>query len=156
MARGTRDGATGAGSSRGPYNLAMAVGTIEQRLRDLFATEDDQLIAAYLFGSVARGTAGARSDLDVAVLYAAAPPATLEGLPVDLEHRLERLSGRPVQVIVLNTAPAGLVHRVLRDGVLLLDRDPSARIRFEVRARNEFFDLQPLVARYRRRPTPAP
>ncbi len=44
---------------------------------------------------------------------------------------------------------------MLRDGVLLLDRDPSARIRFEVRARNEFFDLQPILALYRRRPFPA-
>jgi hypothetical protein len=47
-------------------------------------------------------------------------------------------------------------HGVRRDGVLLLDRDPSARIRFEVRERNEFFDLQPVLARYRRRPLPAP
>jgi len=91
----------------------------------------------------------------VAVLYAAAPPATLEGLPLDLESRIEQLVSRPAQVIVLNTAPAGLVHRVLRDGVLLLDRDPNARIRFEVRARNEFFDLQPVLARYRRPPVPA-
>jgi uncharacterized protein len=139
-----------------PYNFRMVSDTIEQRLRDFFATEDGEIVAAYLFGSVARGTAGARSDLDVAVLYADRPPATLAGLPLDLERRLERLEGRPVQVIVLNTAPVGLVHRVLRDGLLLLDRDPSARIRFEVRARNQFFDLQPLVAHYRRRLTPAP
>jgi len=72
-------------------------------------------------------------------------------LPLDLESRITRLVGRPAQVIVLNTAPAGLIHRVLRDGVLVLDRAPSARIRFEVRARNEFFDLQPILARYRRR-----
>jgi uncharacterized protein len=138
------------------YTFRMPAGTIEQRLRDFFAAEDGEIVAAYLFGSVARGTAGARSDLDVAVLYEAAPPATLAGLPLDLERRLERLERRPAQIVVLNTAPAGLVHRVLRDGVLLLDRDPSARIRFEVRARNEFFDLQPIVARYRRRLAPAP
>jgi len=97
----------------------------------------------------------ARSDVDVAVLYAATPPATLEGLPLDLASRIEHLVKRPVQVIVLNTAPADLVHRVLRDGVLLLDRNPSTRIRFEVRARNEFFDLQPILDRYRRRPVAA-
>ena len=125
---------------------------MEQTLREFFATQPDRIIAAYLFGSVARGTAGARSDVDVAVLYAAAPPATLESLPLDLESRIGQLVGRTAQVIVLNTAPVGLVHRVLRDGVLLLDRAPSARIRFEVRARNEFFDLQPILARYRRRP----
>jgi hypothetical protein len=51
---------------------------------------------------------------------------------------------------VLNTAPPDLVHRVLRDGVLVLERDASARIRFEVRARNEYFDLRPRLDEYRR------
>jgi hypothetical protein len=73
-----------------------------------------------------------------------------------IESRIARVVGRPAQVVVLNTAPAGLIHRVLRDGVLLLDRAPGARIRFEVKARNEFFDLQPILTRYRRRPVPSP
>ena len=133
----------------------MTSGVVEPVLREFFAAQTGEIIAAYLFGSVARGTSGTRSDVDVAVLYAATPPATLEGLPLDLASHIEPLVKRPVQVIVLNTAPADLVHRVLRDGVLLLDRDPSARIRFEVRARNEFFDLQPIRDRYRRRPVPA-
>ena len=128
---------------------------IEPDLRAFFAAQPDGIVAAYLFGSVARETAGARSDVDVAVLYAVTPPATLEGLPLDLESEISRLVGRPAQVIVLNTAPVDLVHRVLRDGVLLLDRDPGARIRFEVRARNAFFDLQPIRDRYRRRPLSA-
>ena len=61
----------------------------------------------------------------------------------------------PTQVIVLNHAPVDLVHRVLRDGKLLVDRDPSARIAFEVRARNGFFDLKPVLDQYRaaRRPS---
>jgi predicted nucleotidyltransferase len=134
----------------------MPTASIEQALRKLFASRPAGIVAAYLFGSVARGTAGARSDVDVAVLYEAAPPATIEGLPLDLENAIHRVVARPVQVIVLNTAPVSLVHRVLRDGVLVLDRAPSARIRFEIRARNEFFDLQPILARYRRRPLAAP
>lgn len=129
---------------------------IEHSLRELFEAQPADVVAAYLFGSSARGTARARSDVDVAVLYTTPPPPTLEGLPLDLEGEIERRLKRPAQVVTLNTAPADLVHRVLRDGVLLLDRDPGARIRFEVRARNEFFDLQPILARYRRRPTPSP
>ena len=140
---------------RASYNLDMTSGGVEWVLREFFTAQTGEIIAAYLFGSVARGTSGARSDVDVAVLYAATPPATFEGLPLDLASRLEHLLKRPVHVIVLNTAPADLVHRILRDGVLLLDRDPSARIRFEVQSRNEFFDLQPIRDRYRHRPVPA-
>lgn len=138
------------------YTVRMPTTSIEQALRKFFAARPTGIVAAYLFGSVARGTAGARSDVDVAVLYEAAPPATIEGLPLDLEDAIHQLVARPVQVIVLNTAPVSLVHRVLRDGVLVLDRAPGARIRFEVRARNEFFDLQPILARYRRRALAAP
>lgn len=134
----------------------MEAGAVERVLREFFAAHPDSIIAAYLFGSVARKTAEARSDVDVAVLYAATPPPTIEALPFELEGRLDRVLGRRAQVVVLNTAPADLVHRVLRDGVPLLDRDPGARIRFEVRARNEFFDLQPVLARYRRRPSRTP
>jgi hypothetical protein len=42
------------------------------------------------------------------------------------------------------------VHRGLRDGCLQLERDASARVRFEVRVRNEYFDLKPYLDEYRR------
>ena len=108
----------------------------------------------YLFGSVARGEARAGSDVDVGVLFEAQPPTTLDAPQFALEGDLERVIGCPVQVVVLNRAPSDLVHRVLRDGRLVLDADPAARIRFEVRSRNEYFDLAPIRRLYRRYPAP--
>jgi predicted nucleotidyltransferase len=105
--------------------------------------------AVYLFGSVARGTARAGSDLDVGVLYLDRPAPTLEGQPYELEAALERAVGRPVEVVVLNAAPVDLRSRVLRDGRLIIDRDRSARIAFEVRTRNEAWDLEPVLREYR-------
>ena len=128
--------------------------TVEETLRAFLAREDHGVVAAYLFGSIARGTPRPGSDVDIAVLYGGAPPTSLAELPLDLETELERVLGAPVQVVVLNRAPVDLIHRVLRDGVLLVDRDRSARIRFEVKARNEFFDIQPILARYRAGPVP--
>ena len=122
---------------------------IEQALRGFFGSQAPEVIAAYLFGSVARGTSRTTSDVDVAILLARPPVAGLAGLPLDLETDLERLLGVRAQVVVLDRAPVDLVHRVLRDGKLLVDRDPSARIAFEVRARNEFFDLKPVLDQYR-------
>jgi predicted nucleotidyltransferase len=108
------------------------------------------LTAAYLFGSRARGDAHATSDVDVALLYERTPASTLAARPFYAAAELESLLGEPVDVVVLNDAPPDLVHRVLRDGVLLFERDRSARIAFEVRARNEYFDLLPALRRYRR------
>lgn len=126
-------------------------GPVTDRLRAFFAADPRGAVAVYLFGSEARGTAGPRSDVDVAVLLPASPAATLTAQPYALEDDLAAALGRRTQVVVLNTAPADLVHRVLRDGDLILDRDRSARIRFEVLARNAYFDLLPILERYRRR-----
>ena len=123
---------------------------IEKQLREFFAADPRGAVSAYLFGSVARGSAGPRSDVDVGVLLADDPPRTLAGLLLDLEDDLRQRLRLPIQLVVLNRASVDLVHRVLRDGRLLLDRDPSRRIAFEVRARREYFDLLPVLRRYRR------
>jgi predicted nucleotidyltransferase len=123
---------------------------IQDVLRSRLAESDADVLCAYLFGSVARDEGRADSDLDVAVLLARDPPPTLEGLQTGLADALSEAAGRTVDLVVLNDAPPDLVHRVLRDGVLLLERDRSARIRFEVKARNEYFDLLPYLQRYRR------
>ena len=106
------------------------------------------LVAAYLFGSHARGTANASSDVDVALLLAK-PAETLDDLHLDVAADLAKELGLPVDVVVLNRASGDLIHRVLRDGELLVENDRSARIRFEVRARNDYFDMTPIRRAYR-------
>lgn len=136
------------GAERAQQSPGMPGDRLEDALRALLRDAPPQALCAWLFGSEARGEAGRRSDVDVAVLYVAPPEPRLDAGPLDLEGALERALGRPVQLVV-NRAPADLVHRVLRDGRLLLDRDRAARIRFEVARRNEYFDLAPLRVRYR-------
>jgi predicted nucleotidyltransferase len=123
--------------------------SLEAALRAFFTNAPTCIVAVYLYGSRARGDARRDSDVDVALLYAVTPPRTFESLPLDIEGELERRLGLPVQAIVLNHAPPDLVHRVFRDGRLILDRDRAQRIRFEVKLRSEFLDLQPVLARYR-------
>ena len=121
-----------------------------RQLREFFADHHAGLVCVYLYGSVARGEARQQSDVDLAVLYAEDPPPTFDGLGLSLGSTLERRLGRPVDLVVLNQACVDLVHRILRDGKLVYDSDPSARIRFEVHARNAYFDLLPYLRQYRR------
>lgn len=110
---------------------------------------DPNVAAVYLFGSRARGDARPNSDVDLGVLYRSNPPATLLGQPFELQARLSTELGAQFDIVVMNAAPVDLVHRILRDGQLLLEVDKSQRIAFEVRARNEYFDLWPTLKRYR-------
>jgi predicted nucleotidyltransferase len=122
---------------------------MSERIADALSALSEDLCCAYLFGSQARGRAGPASDLDLAILLATDPPPTLQGLHLDLADRLGAELGCRVDLVVLNRAPVDLIHRVLREGELVFERDRAARVRFEVRARNEYFDLLPHLQRYR-------
>ena len=122
-----------------------------RQLAEFFAADSHGTVAVYLFGSIARGEATDASDVDVAVLFDKAPESTLSGAALTLEGDIERRLGRPVDLLNLNRAPSDLVHRVLRDGVIVFDGDRSRRLRFEVDKRNEFFDMEPVRRRYRQR-----
>ena len=124
-----------------------------EAVRAFFAGGVPGVAAVYVFGSVARGTARADSDVDVGVLLVTPPPPTLEGQAFDLEDDLERALERSVDVVILNTAPADLRMRVLRDGKLAFEGDPVGRVRFEVATRNEYLESRanpPGVRRPRR------
>ena len=132
---------------------AMDASSAVERLRRAFRGREQGVAAVYLFGSVARGEPRPGSDLDVAVLLEPAPErGTFESLRLDLRAELESDLGREVDLVVLNHAPLDLAHRVLRDAVLIIEPHPSARVRFEVRARNEYWDLKPYLEEYRRTP----
>ncbi|MGB5199993.1 MAG: nucleotidyltransferase domain-containing protein [Sedimenticolaceae bacterium] len=123
--------------------------TIVETLRASFAAAAPSVVCAYLFGSVARGEQGRSSDVDVAVLFDPAPPATLLGPVSRLKGELEDALSRDIDLVVLNHAAPDLIHRVLRDGVLVCERNPSKRVQFEVKARNDYFDLKPYLDEYR-------
>ncbi len=126
---------------------SLVVDTVKDRLG-----RHDGLAAAWLFGSRARGDAGPRSDVDVAILLAdCLEPSTHDLLAIaELQADLEEELQCDVDVVVANGAPPDLLFRVLRDGVLLVDAHHGERIEFEVAARNAYWDLLPILDRYRR------
>jgi len=134
------------------YALGMEPGVAIGRLRDYFGEHAEGIACVWLFGSTARGEARTGSDVDVAVLLAADPEPTLAASGVRLADALEAALGAPVDVVLMNRAPVDLVHRVLRDGKLVVDADPARRIAFEVRSRSLYFDLKPILDQYRRKP----
>jgi len=123
---------------------------LAQEIAHVFAARNEDAAAVYLFGSVARGEDRPDSDVDVAVLYGKPVEPGLAGLKLALAGDLEERLGRRVDLVVLDAQSPDFIHRVLRDGLLVLENNRSARIRFEVTARNEYFDVLPRLQEYRR------
>jgi len=92
-----------------------------------------------LFGSVARGTAAAWSDLDIGV----------SGLDtwsaLELGAELGELLGREPHVVDLDEASDWLRYRVAEDGVLLLEAEEGTWARYVARAMLGYFDLAPII-----------
>ena len=106
------------------------------------------VVTAFLYGSEARGTARSDSDVDVAVVLA---DPSWEAR-ADLETRLCLALGRDVQVVDFERIPADLAFRVIRDGVLLVDRDRARRVALTVRHWKVYWDMTPTWRLIRRLP----
>lgn len=124
------------------------------RLRTLLATRPE-VETAYAFGSALRRT-DAR-DVDVAVVLR--PPSdtgagTSAGddlrQELRLQAHLEAALDRAVDLHAMDRLPIDVQVRVAADGELLVDRDPAARVRREIRARNLYEDFLPQLQILRR------
>ena len=103
-----------------------------------------------VFGSVARGDDRPDSDVDIAVLVS---DHVIQDDP--FRYRLELMTGlmavlrrNDIDLILLNQAPPLLAHRVLKNGKLIFERSASARVAFQVRTVNRYFDTLPMRKLY--------
>ena len=98
---------------------------------------DPLVVAVYLFGSFARGTEDALSDLDIALLLdAGTTRAEANRLAVDYAGEIIRLLGTDeVSLVILNGAPLPLRHEIVAGGRLLLDNVSRDRAEFDEFAR---------------------
>jgi len=121
----------------------------EQTARNLeiLFSKEDRVLAAYLFGSYARGSQTTESDIDVAILLSGAPQKMLEYY-LHLVNGLSQVLGGEIDLIILNTAPPLLKHQTIKHGKLVYCRDEKARIQFEARAQDEYLDFSRALKRY--------
>ena len=139
---------------RGLECLAMSASALDAMvvaLQTAFATREE-VLEAYLFGSVARGNASDHSDVDVAVYV---DPQALHrpgfGIAAELSaDACAALRRNDVDLVILNGAPPVLYHSVLRDGVRFLARDLRATARREGQALSRYCDYVPQLAKIER------
>jgi len=102
--------------------------------------KSENILFAYLFGSVARGEHSALSDIDIAVYLHENTDLTAEKLKL-LGDLLDHMGTDNIDLVILNTAPLSLAARILKSREILVDRNPFVRHRYESLVMREYFDF---------------
>lgn len=129
-----RPAAQSVGTSRLSFDTRCRVATLGGVLG-----RRSEVVFAYLFGSASRDALRPTSDVDIAVyLENGTDHDARLAVATDVSRHLRT---NDVDVVVLNSAPAALIGRVLADRRVLVDRDPFRRHRFESTELRKFFDF---------------
>jgi uncharacterized protein len=123
---------------------------LRARLTALLAA-DGKLRLAVLFGSAARGHLQPASDLDVAVLPAAAAasgPLWNDDDDLALQSTLTLAAGREVDLVRLDQASTILKWQIASAALPLLEDRPGELARFRAHAASEYADFAPSYQRY--------
>jgi predicted nucleotidyltransferase len=115
------------------------------------------ILFAYLFGLKVKGYANEMSDWDIAVYFKEPLRKNNHWPTFEFEAELSRGIGGTVQVIALNNPlPPVFGFEILKDGIVLLDRDPNLRMDFENRTLRHYYDWQYFLKRQMEADRPAP
>lgn len=99
----------------------------------------------YLHGSFLTGDSFADIDLGLLLEH---PPENLMEYEFEIEIEIERQVNFPVDIRVLNMAPASFIQNVIRHGKVILDKKPNKRSDFESYSLRKYFDFTPFRKRY--------
>jgi len=117
---------------------------IKEKTRHYFESASE-VIAAYIFGSFAKGKINPFSDLDIAVLVddevkeCSYPDLRLKFM-MDLSSSLKK----ETDVVILDQAPPFLRHQKFKYGKVILERDVKRSRFFKAKSILEYFDFKPI------------
>lgn len=118
-----------------PKNIADLLPEAFEYLRS-----EEDILFAYLFGSLVDGKAGPLSDVDIAV-YLAEKVSFAEKKLVLLGNLADILKTDEIDLVVLNKAPLTLKMKILENKRIIVDKVPFLRHRYESLTLREYFDF---------------
>ncbi len=99
-----------------------------------------EIIFSYIFGSIAKGTQNPLSDIDIAI-YVDNVQDLAEFKMQTLNKLMDALETDKIDLVILNTASLFLKAQVLQQKILLTDKNPFFRHKFESLTLREYFDF---------------
>jgi len=119
-----------------PSDILMRIREVERVLAG-----DPNVAFAYLFGGLAKKEIRPLSDVDIAV-YLRDTTNLAESKIRLFDSITDVLGTSELDLVMLNTAPVSITGRILQDKLVLVDKEPFLRHRFESVTIREFFDFR--------------
>lgn len=121
---------------------------LEEDIREVLRKRDEVLLA-YLYGSIVRGHERKESDIDVGLLLRGdfTPDALY---PARIGGEIEKKIGtkRNVDVRILNDRSPRFLYQVLKEGRVVLSKDERERVEFESSVVDRYLDFKPYYTQY--------
>ncbi len=117
---------------------------LKVKLAPLFLKYHDEIVAAYLFGSMAKGATSPSSDIDIAVLAGDSDKRKGADLKIRLYSDLCRtLKRNDIDVVLLNLSGNLILNdEIVRHGMVLYTADVDTRDEFEVTVQHRCTDFK--------------
>lgn len=117
---------------------------LRTQLLPVFFKYRQELVVAYLFGSVAEGTHSPLSDVDIAVLFKSRNKKNLATLKLQLYADVCRaLKRNDVDLVVLSLSGNLILNdQIIRHGVTLYSADDASKDEFELKVLHRCADFK--------------
>lgn len=121
---------------------------LKEQIREVLK-EHNEILVAYLYGSMVKGYQGKGSDIDVGILLKkefeadALYPARIAG-----EIKEKCSFNQEIDVRILNKRPYRFLHQVITEGELILCTDEREKVRFETSVIDRYIDFKPFYEQY--------
>jgi predicted nucleotidyltransferase len=105
---------------------------------------------AYLFGSRRTNKISPRSDWDIAIYFSQYPVKGNPWIRFNIQVELATaLKTNAVDIVVMNNLQEPpFAFDIINNSIILVDKDPSARIIYESKVLNRYFDWQYFLKRH--------
>lgn len=113
-----------------------------------YFSQKPNVVAAYLYGSQARGDAKKHSDIDLGIVFNKKESKPFHLPQAVFAEELGKILNRKVEIQDLNICRIDFAHRVLSEGRLIHSGNERKRINFEEKILRTYFDLKPSFDQY--------
>jgi predicted nucleotidyltransferase len=126
---------------------------LTEKISDILKAKE-YILFAYIFGSFV--SEDGFKDIDVGVFISSVGNKSPLKLELKLEGEIGDAIHIPVDIRIINNAPASFIYNVLKGGIVIVDNNKSLRSDFEGLVYKKYFDFQHLRNEYLREIINAP